>query len=113
MSDHDLVEPATEPDWWHRDHPVFVRLSGFFAGLVAVCVLPGLFAAVLRLVFDYRTAAELFWLVLLVGLLPAGLIAAPRTRRFGQYLLLGMVTSALVIGGVTVLVLWFLAIRDA
>ena len=39
---------------------------------------------------------------------PIGLVIAPRTRRFGRYLLVGMVTTALVVGGVAALVLWYM-----
>ena len=31
---------------------------------------------------------------------PIGLVIAPRTRRFGIYMLIGMVATALVVGGV-------------
>ena len=23
--------PDRQPDWWHRDHPTFTAISGFFA----------------------------------------------------------------------------------
>ena len=31
----------TPTDWWHRDHPTFTALTGFFTGLVFVTVVPG------------------------------------------------------------------------
>ena len=100
--------PERPPDWWHRDHPTFTALSGFFTGLVFVIVVPGLFAAILTWSFDDHTAEGLFPLVLVVLAVPAGLMSAGRTRRFGSYMLVGMLLTALVVGGVTAVVLWFL-----
>jgi hypothetical protein len=39
---------------------------------------------------------------------PLGLVIAPRTRRFGLYMVVGMVSTALVVGGVAALVLWYM-----
>lgn len=96
--------------WWHRDHPVFTPLSGFFAGLIFVTVVPGGWIGLLRLLLDYDTAERLFPLVLVTLLLPVGLVAAPRTRRFGLYMLLGMAITAVVVLGVASLVLWLMII---
>ncbi|MDN4172867.1 hypothetical protein QWY28_07950 [Nocardioides sp. SOB77] len=93
-------------DWWHRDHPVFTPLSGFFTGLVAVTLLPGVYAAVLGALFSVGTAEDLFPYVLVVLAVPLALLVVPRTRRFGRYMLLGMVLTAVVVGGVAALVLW-------
>ena len=101
-----------EPDWWHRDHPTFSALAGFFTGLVVVIVVPGLFAAVLRSMFEYETAEQLFPFVLLVFAVPIVLMAPSRTRRFGQYMLLGMLTTAAVIAVVAALVVWVLIAAD-
>jgi 4-amino-4-deoxy-L-arabinose transferase-like glycosyltransferase len=103
---------AAEPSWWHRDHPTFSALSGFFTGLLVVIVVPGAFAALLRAFFDYDTAEELFPFVLVTFALPIGLIVAPRTRRFGRYMLLGMLATAAVVVGVAALVVWILIMRD-
>ena len=46
-------------------------------------VVPGAFAAMLRALFDYETAEELFPFVLVMLAVPIVLIAVPRTRRFG------------------------------
>ena len=59
-SDDGEENTAAAPDWWHRDHPTFSALTGFFTGLAVVIVVPGAFAAVLRAMFDYETAEELF-----------------------------------------------------
>ena len=40
--------------------------------------------------------------------MPIGLLAVPRTRRFGIYMVLGMVLTALVVLGVAALVLYYL-----
>jgi 4-amino-4-deoxy-L-arabinose transferase-like glycosyltransferase len=96
------------PDWWHRDHPTFTSLMGFFTGLAFVIVVPGLFAAILGWIFDYHTAEDLFPLVLVTLAVPLGLVIAPRTRRFGKYMLVGMGVTALVVGGVSAIVLWYL-----
>jgi hypothetical protein len=101
------------PDWWHRDHPTFTALTGFFTGLAFVIVVPGLFAAVLGLVFESHTAEDLFPFVLVTLAIPLGLVIAPRTRRFGAYMLIGMVTTGLVVGGVAGVVLWYLVNRQS
>lgn len=100
--------PERTPDWWHRDHPTFTSLTGFFTGLAFVIVVPGLFAAILGWIFDYHTAEDLFPLVLVTLAVPIGLVIAPRTRRFGRYMLIGMAVTALVVGGVSGIVLWYL-----
>ncbi|MCW2773510.1 MAG: hypothetical protein JWN91_1836 [Nocardioides sp.] len=48
------VPPTTDkaPDWWHRDHPTFTAITGFFTGLAFVIVVPGLFAAILNWIFE-------------------------------------------------------------
>ena len=105
-------EGARQPDWWHRDHPTFTALTGFFTGLAFVLVVPAAFVGLLHLVVDDETTNDLFPLVL-VGLgLPLGLMASSRTRRFGTYMLAGVVVTAIVVGGAASLVLWVLMERD-
>jgi 4-amino-4-deoxy-L-arabinose transferase-like glycosyltransferase len=108
--DADATKPA--PNWWHRDHPTFSALSGFFTGLLVVIIVPGAFGAVLRAVFDYETAEELFPLVLITFAVPIGLMVATRTRRFGRYMMLGMLATAAVVLGVAALVVWILILKD-
>ncbi len=103
---------ARPPDWWHRDHPTFTAITGFFTGLAYVIVVPGLFAAVLHWVFDDSTAEDLYPFVLISLAVPIGLAVAPRTRRFGGYMLIGVVTTALVVLGVAAVVLWILVGRE-
>jgi 4-amino-4-deoxy-L-arabinose transferase-like glycosyltransferase len=108
---HDETEQrATE--WWHRDHPTFTALSGFFAGMLFVTLVPGGFVGMLRLLFAYDTAEELFPLVLVSLIVPIGLLIAPRTRRFGVYMVIGMVLTALVVLGVASVVLYYLVQND-
>lgn len=104
----DTENGADRPSWWHRDHPVFTPLSGFFTGLVAVTLLPGLYAAVLGAMFSTERAEGLFPLVAVLLAVPVVLIALPRTRRFGAYMLFGMVLTAVVVAGVAALVLWLM-----
>jgi hypothetical protein len=91
-----------------RDHPTFVALAGFFAGLLFVTVVPGGFAGVLRLLFPFETAERLFPIVAVALVVPAVLVAHPRSRRFGLYMVVGMLVTALVVLGVTSLVLYYM-----
>lgn len=100
--------PDTEPGRWHRDHPTFSSLAGFFTGLLFVIVVPGTYAALLSVLVDSDTAEGLFPLVLVAFAVPIGLAVAPRTRRFGRFMLLGIVTTAVVVLASAALVLWYL-----
>jgi hypothetical protein len=105
----DPAAPSDPPSWWHRGHPVFVPLTGFFSGLVLVLLVPGLFAALLGSFLEPHTTTDLFPLVLVALAVPAVLVARERTRRFGLYFVLGMATSAVVVSGVAVAVWWLLS----
>ena len=96
------------PDWWQRDHPTFIALSGFFTGMLFVVLVPGAYAGILRLLFEYTTAERLFPYVLLILAVPAILAAVPRTRRFGTYMFIGMALTTLVVLCVASLVLYFM-----
>lgn len=100
-------------DWWHRDHPTFTALSGFFTGLAYVALVPSLLLAVIGELFGYRAAQDGAPYLLVLLVLPAGLIAVGRTRRFGLYMMFGMVMSVIVVTGVASLVLWILYQRGA
>ncbi|GHJ58028.1 hypothetical protein NOK12_05470 [Nocardioides sp. OK12] len=112
-SDTDTAAGATagRPSWWHRDHPVFTPLSGFFSGLLFVLLVPSVYAAVLNAVTDDETATDLFPFVLVALAVPLGLVVAPHTRRFGRYMLFGVVSTAVVVLGVAALVVWVLVSR--
>jgi hypothetical protein len=107
--------PATDapPDWWHRDHPTFTALAGFFSGICFVSLVPALYVALTRLVFSHETAEALFPFVLASLAVPVGLVVTERSRRFGRYMLLGMVVCAVVVAGVASVVIWVLARGDA
>jgi len=105
-------DAGPEPSWWHRDHPTFSALTGFFTGLVTVLVVPGAFAAILRALFDYDTAEDVFPFVIVMFAIPIVLIAVPKSRRFGRYMLLGMLATAAVVIGVAALVVWILIMKD-
>lgn len=105
--------PERQPDWWHRDHPTFTALTGFFSGMLFVTVIPGAFASILRLLFDYDRAEELFPLVLFTLILPIALLSVPKSRRYGIYFVIGMVLTALVVIGVASLVAYFMVRANA
>jgi 4-amino-4-deoxy-L-arabinose transferase-like glycosyltransferase len=112
VDEPDATARTRRPDWFHREHPVFFPLAGFFTGMVAVIVVPGLYAAILRWVAGYERAEQLFPFVLALLAVPIGLLVPHHTRRFARYMLLGMVTTAVVVLGVAAAVLWFLLKKD-
>jgi hypothetical protein len=114
VRDHQSTESGgdRQPDWWHRDHPTFTALTGFFSGLVCVALVPAVFVGLLHLMVDDETTNDLFPIVLVALGVPLGLMASPRTRRFGLYMLIGVVVTALVVGGVATLVIWTMVQRD-
>jgi hypothetical protein len=97
-----------QPSWWHRDHPTFAALSGFFTGLLFVALVPAVYVGILSLMFDNDRVEDLFPFVLVTLVVPLGLVASKRTRRFGTYFWIGMVLTAIVVVGVGALVLWYL-----
>ena len=102
------ADEVRQPSWWHRDHPTFAALSGFFTGLLFVALIPAIYVGVLSLLFDNARVEELFPFVLVTLVVPLGLVASKRTRRFGTYFWIGMVLTAIVVVGVGALVLWYL-----
>jgi hypothetical protein len=97
-----------QPSWWHRDHPTFSALSGFFTGLLFVALIPAAYVGVLSLMFDNDRVEDLFPFVLVTLVVPLVLVVNQRTRRFGTYFWIGIVLTAVVVLGVAALVLWFL-----
>ncbi len=103
------VGAARQPSWWHRDHPTFAALSGFFTGLLFVALVPASStSAILSLMFDNDRVEDLFPFVLVTLVVPLALVANKRTRRFGIYFWIGMLLTAIVVVGVGALVLWYL-----
>src|SRR4051812_11897219 len=77
--------PAGEgspPSWWHSSHPTFAGLVGFFTGVAYVIVVPGIYAALLSVVFSDQTAQRLFPLVAVIIVVPLVLLVPRKTRRF-------------------------------
>jgi hypothetical protein len=105
-------DSTPEPSWWHRSHPTFAGLVGFFSGVAYVIVVPVLFAAVLRLILGDSTAQRLFPLLVLLLVVPLGLLIPRKTRRFAQFMLFGVVTTAVVIGLTAALVIWVMVQID-
>ncbi|WP_104107245.1 hypothetical protein [Nocardioides sp. 616] len=108
------AEAAGRPlDWWHRSHPTFAALTGFFAGMLFVTAVPGGFVSVLRLMLPYEDAERLFPLIAIGLVVPIAMLARRKTRRFGIFMAIGMVLTALVVLGVASLVLYFMVRQDA
>jgi hypothetical protein len=108
----DDEETAPEPSWWHRSHPTFASLVGFFSGVAYVIVVPGVYAALLGLLLSDSAAKRLFPLVVVVPVVPLAMLLPRRTRRFAQFMLLGMVMTAVVIGLTAALVIWVMVRVD-
>ena len=43
------------PSWWHRSHPTFAGLVGFFTGVAFVIIVPGVYGALLSLLLGDTT----------------------------------------------------------
>ncbi|MGC4109094.1 MAG: hypothetical protein QM747_01380 [Nocardioides sp.] len=103
---------APEPSWWHRSHPTFAGLVGFFSGVAFVIVVPGLYAALLGLLLSDDEVKRLFPLVVLILIVPLALLLPRKTRRFAQFMLLGAVATAVVIVATAALVIWVMVQID-
>jgi heme/copper-type cytochrome/quinol oxidase subunit 4 len=108
----DADEPAPEPNWWHRSHPTFAGLVGFFTGVAYVIIVPGVYAALLGLLLSDATARRLFPLVAVALVVPLAMLVPRKTRRFAQFMLLGVVSTAVVIGVTAALVIWIMVRLD-
>ena len=64
-----------QPSWWHRDHPTFAALTGFFTGLLFVALVPAAYVGVLSLMFDNDRVEDLFPFVLVTLVVPLALVA--------------------------------------
>jgi hypothetical protein len=108
-------EPEDEgppPSWWHRSHPTFAGLVGFFSGVAYVIVVPGVYAAVLGLLLSDSAAQRLFPLVLVALLIPLAMLVPRKTRRFAQFMFLGILSTAVVIAATAALVIWVMVRID-
>lgn len=102
----DAPDEGAEPSWWHRSHPTFAGLVGFFTGVAYVIVVPGVYAALLGLFVSDATAQKLFPLVLVALVIPIALLFPRKTRRFAQFMFLGIVSTVLVVAVTATLVIW-------
>ena len=112
MSGGPVETTRRRPDWWHRDHPVFVPLAGFFTGILYILLVPGIYAALLKTIVGYKKAEDLFPFVLLMFVVPIGLLVPQHTRKFARYMLFACIATVVVVGGVAIGVLWFLIQKD-
>jgi len=109
----DGAEDGPEPSWWHRSHPTFAGLVGFFAGVVYVIAVPGAYAALLGLlVKDSTTQQQLFPLVLVALVVPLAMLVPRKTRRFATFMFLGIFSTALVIALTAALTIWVMVQID-
>lgn len=108
----DSVGKHGGPDWWHRSHPVFTPLSAFFTGLLVVILVPGAFGAVVSWLANDDTAENLYPFSLVIFAVPLVLVVNRSTRRFGRYMLFGMVLTAVVVLAVAALTFWILYSND-
>jgi hypothetical protein len=105
-------EPAAAPSWWHTSHPTFAGLVGFFVGVAYVIVVPGIYVTVLSLLLSDENVQRLFPLVAVALVIPLALLIPRKTRRFAQFMLLGLVCTALVIALTATLVIWAMVQLD-
>lgn len=95
--------------WWSTSHPTFAGITGFFAGMLYVALVPGGIAAVLRYVLDDQGIKTAFLpVVIALIVLPVVLLVPRKTRRFGTFVLVGMAVTIAVVLGVTSLVLYLM-----
>ncbi|MCY7395627.1 MAG: hypothetical protein LH468_05620 [Nocardioides sp.] len=92
-------------DGGHPGHPTARALTGFFVGMALMLAIPATFAAVITQVASAGSLLSLAPLGLLPFAVPVVLCVLPRTRLFGAYMLLGMVSTAVVVAGVSAAVL--------
>jgi hypothetical protein len=108
----DEGDEGPEPSWWHRSHPTFAGLVGFFTGVAYVIIVPGLYAALLGLLVSDATAQKLFPLVLVALLIPIAMLVWRKTRRFAQFMFLGIISTFLVVALTATLVIWVMVKLD-
>lgn len=110
--------PATDghdgrdaPRFWHRGHPVFTPLTGFFTGVLLVVLLGGLLSVILDRVVGYDVGERPWILLVAVAALlvvTLVLLVPARTRRFARYMLFGVLATPAVVAATASLTLWLL-----
>jgi hypothetical protein len=99
------------PRFWHRAHPVFTPLAGFFTGVVTVVVVLGLLGAILDLVVGYDVSEHPWVFLVALGVLLTvnlALVVLGGTRRFARYMLFGILTTPAVVLLAASLTTWLL-----
>ena len=71
-------------------------------------VVPTLFAAVVGALAGSDRVGGLFPFVVIILAVPLALVVPARTRQFGAFMWLGIVTTEVVVLGVGSLVLWYM-----
>ena len=71
-------------------------------------VVPGVYGALLSLLLGDTTAQRLFPLVLIALLVPLALLVPRKTRRFAEFMLLGIVLTVVVVAVTAAVVIWVL-----
>lgn len=108
-------QTGTDPRFWHRDHPVFTPLAGFFTGVLTVVVVLGLLGAILDLVVGYDVSEHPWVFLVALGVLLAVnlvLVVVHSTRRFARYMLFGILTTPAVVSAVAFLTFYLLLQAD-
>ena len=103
------------PSFWHRDHPVFLPLAGFFTGTLTVLLVLGVLGLVLKALFDVDLSEHpgpFFVAILALFVLNVLLLVAPGTRRFARYMLFGLLATPVVVSGVAAATLFVLVRAD-
>lgn len=109
----DDEEPAGDPRFWHRSHPVFTPLTGFFTGVLAVVVVLALLGLILEVVLDYEVGEHPWVILVALGVLLAinlALVVVEGTRRFARYMLYGIITTPVIVFGTAALT-FFIALE--
>ncbi|MEO9324888.1 hypothetical protein ABFT23_15445 [Nocardioides sp. C4-1] len=110
-SEHD--ETSSGPRFWHRSHPVFTPLTGFFTGVLTVVVVLGLLGVILEVVIGYDIGDHPWVFLVALGVLLAinlALVVAPGTRRFARYMLYGIITTPVLVA-VTAALTFYVALE--
>ena len=105
----------TGPSFWHRSHPTFLPLSGFFTGTLLVVLVLGGLGLILKALcgVDLSEHPGPFLVAILsLFVINVVLLVAPVTRRFARYMLFGLLVTPVVVGAVGAVTLYLLISND-
>lgn len=106
----DESDESEEPE---RPEPsTKTAILGFYFGVVCMLFAPVLYFSATRWLFPDATAGDLAPFALLQLAVPAILVAVPRTRRFGLYMVLGLIVTGIVVSVSAVAALFVLIKSD-